>query len=287
MYSSIKRRLIGVVEVSNNRFIICSEPYFLILDEHLGINEVFNFDFKDSLTSYYITADIRNLKTNSDKTHLYLTVAPGLPTSHENYFTSGRIVEIDIKEGNYRILPVTLPYDYAADKNYRLFDIPNFTIFDDNLFYIYPGSNYLYEYNPKTDNLDSTIILPQHVEINSKEVGRTREDIIYTQFECNNFYQILNDDELMLMFYWEGKKRKTYNRQDGVFKALDCYILGYKPDENIILFDKIFEPSVNHFKMAYVFKDGKLYLHYDPAYDPVTESDKIESKLFVYELIIK
>lgn len=279
MYSSIRNKLVGVIEVYNNNLLIISDPYFLIVDRDLEIQKVFNFNIHDNITNYYITGDVTNIKSNEDRTCVYFTIAPGLPAKEENYFTSGRIAEVNLKTGNYRILPVPLPFDYEIGKNYEIFAMPNFTLHENYLYYIYPGSNYLYNYNLINDNIDSTFISPKHVEINVKEVGSNLEDL-FSHLECNNFYQIISDDDLILLFYWKGKTRGPHNRHYGL-KALDCYILGYKPDVNMVLFDELFETN-NLLKKAYMFREGKLYF----IYDDITKLNQLKTEILVYGLEI-
>lgn len=282
MYSSLPNSLFGVVEVKNNNFLVCSEPYFLLIDSTLNILNVFNFNLKVDSIKFYRTGDVSNIKLNDIKNCIYFPVSPRLPKKNIKTFNKGRIAEINLDKGTCKILPIKLPNDYEKGKDYKLFSVPNITIFKNRLFCIYPGSNLLYEYNLYTSKIDSIFISPKYAKICVKEVGTSMEDRVYSYLECDNFYQILNDNNIISLFYWKGKKRKTYNKRNGL-DEIDCYIMGYDPNKKEVLFDRPFTLK-NVFKKPYLFKEGELYL---VSNEETNDMNKIQSKIIKYEMVVK
>lgn len=278
MYSSLASNLFGVVE-ADNKFIVCSDPYFLITDSALNIIKEYKVDFSENSIKYYRIGDVTNIKFNESLTSVYFPVSPGLPEKDINAFYKGRIMEVNLNDGRSRILPIKLPFDYNEGTVYKLFALPNFTILKDKIYYIFPGSNYLYQYDLKSTKLDSVYISPKNVTINVKEVGNSMEDLVYSYLECNNFYNITSNDNLLLLFYFEGKRRKTYNRQKGL-DELDCYVMGYNPEKNTVLFDTELNIK-NILKKPYVFYRNTLY--FISNQESVYRSN-IQSKFLKYEM---
>lgn len=283
MYSSLPNSLFGVIEVKNNKFLVCSEPYFLLIDSTLNILNVFNFNLQENSIKFYRIGDVSNIELNDTKNCIYFPVSPSLPQKNKNAFDKGRIAEINLDKGTCKVLPIKLPYDYEIGKDYKLFSLPNIAIFRNRLFCIYPGSNYLFEYDLYTAKLDSIFISPKHAKISVKEVGTNMEDMVYSYLECDNFYQILSDNNIISLFYWKGKKRKTYNKRKGL-DEIDCYIMGYDPDKKEVLFDRPFTLK-NVLKKPYMFKEGKLYM---VVFNEETKAmNKIQSKIIKYEMVVK
>ncbi|TAL66403.1 MAG: hypothetical protein EPN88_08495 [Bacteroidetes bacterium] len=272
-------RLVGVLELNPNKFVICSDPLIFIVDSSLDVLSQYNFNSLENSVKYYIIGDALKLKLSSDKRYLYLTVAPDvLPL--ESY-KKGKIMEIDLEKGISRILPIKFPCDYVPGKDYRLFSMPNFTIFKNYLFYIFPGSNYLYKYELVSKLFDSIYILPKYVKINTKDFGPSMADMIYPYLESNNFYQLVNDNKILLLFYWEGKNRNTINRRKGI-NELNCFFIGYNPDTNEILFDSPLKLN-NVLKNVYNFKNGILSF-------PSQANENLDiskSKFLNYEMVIQ
>lgn len=282
MYNSLPNSLFGVVEVKNKNFLICSKPYFLLVDSLMNIINVYNINIQEDSINYYRIGDITNIQLNSNKSCIYFPIAPDIPHTNPNAFNKGRVVEINLDNGTFKVLPIKLPFDYEVGKDYKLFSLPNITIFKDKLYCIYPGSNYLYNYDLHTTKLDSTFISPKHVTINVKEVGTKMEDMIFSYLECNNFYHIASDNNMLLLLYWEGKKRRTFSMRNGL-EEINCYIMGYDPIRNELLFDTPFNLK-NVLKKPYMYNKNSFFLIQNQQDN---ETRKIQSKILKYEMIVK
>lgn len=257
-YRSLPTTLFGVVEINPDEYLICSEPYFLLINNNMDILKVYDTDFFDNRVKYYVVGDASQVKYSKTQNCVYFPVAPSVSKEDDGYFSLGRVAELNLNTGDFGILPLGLPSDYKAKTDYKLFSLPLIDIVGDNLFCIYPGSMVLYKCNLSTHAKTSIVINPQNAVISAKEVGNNMEDMSYSYFECGNFYQMFADENKLLLFYWQGKQRKTYNRKNGIAE-LDCYVLAYSHIDNEIIFDVPFDFKDVQ-KNPLMFQSDTLYM---------------------------
>ena len=229
--------MIGVVSIDSTKYLLISEPYSLLVDKSFKLIKKISSNVNSKKRIYYRSGNINHIIYNSNRNSVFFPVLPDLPANHEDYFEEGRIVEIDLVNDIAHLLPLGLPPDYQQGKEYQLFSIPIISILGETLYYIYPGSNYLFAYNLQTNNLKGIKIKPQYVnEMFTKEIGSQMGDAFFSIFECNNYYRMMTVDQNLYLFYWKGKNRNSNNGRIA-FNQLDCYVLAYSPKNNEVLFD--------------------------------------------------
>lgn len=276
-FSFMRANHYRVVEVFDNNILICSFPYYILLDQQLEPIDSFEVEDVTDSIPFHSQGSNYDIVVSSDKMRVYHNVAPLVPASMEEYFSASRIVEINLATQQSRFLPVGLPADYESGLGYQQLGMPCFTIHNEELFAIYPGSNFLYSYDPITDVTDSVFVLPEHVELNVVLGDDFLDKVMYGPFESNTFYHMVSFGDYILVFYREGESREKITSSG--LTALKSYVMGYDPSEKKILFDTPFLAGDNVSKIPYWVDNSLLYFPY------LGDEDSFDHKLMVYEIL--
>lgn len=275
-YPFMRENHFRVIEVFNTNILICAFPYYILLDHQLNPLDSFEVDDVFDSVPFHSQGSNYEIAISFDKMRVYHNVAPLVPATMNKYFYASRIVEINLETQQSRFIPVGLPPDYEVGLGYQQLGIPCFTIHNEKLFLIYPGSNFLYYYDPVTEIKDSVVLLPKHVEINVSLGDNFLDKVMYGPFESNTFYHMVSYGEYILLFYREGESRENITSQG--LTSLKTFLMGYDPDRKKILFDIPFLALDKISKIPFWVANNQLFF---PFFD---DKDSFEHKVMVYEL---
>lgn len=279
-YKGLQSGFVGAIRVEHNRYLLCSNPYFLVVDTLANVYNEQNFKFEFDGEAFNVAGNSLNLRFDKEQNNLYAPILPAIPCNHDKYFNYGRIARFNIESGDMSVLPAGLPADYKPLNSYELFSLPLFEIVDNKLLYIFPGSKWLYSIDMGNNVKDSVFISPQNADINSKSVNCVRE-MMTAYFGCSNWYRLLSDGNTTLLFYWKGKPKEEIKRREGL-KGMECFVLGFDINKNKILFDQPFDIT-GCMKNPLLFNDNILYF----TKEVEEVSYEFIAKIVGYEVAIK
>ena len=129
MYPSVVSNIFAVLEVVEDRYLVCSTPDMLLVDRDMNVLKEFHFDLSIDSVNYTRLGDATNIRLDSSRSCLYIPVSPLMPANNPKSFGKGRILELNLETGLSGLLPIGLPSDYEIGKDYKLFTLPKSNYF--------------------------------------------------------------------------------------------------------------------------------------------------------------
>ncbi|TCO04430.1 hypothetical protein [Natronoflexus pectinivorans] len=254
MHPGFLPRLFGVINTKSNKYVLLSEPYSILTDKNLNFNEKIVSNVNTNKQLFHRIGNITHVFNDTISNNIYFPVSPDLPENHIDFYNIGRILKVNLETNTSTLLQLGLPDDYKPNTKYGLFSIPLLVVLNDNLYYIFPGSNYLYQYNLRTNNLHCILIRPKYAKIGTKEIGNDPNDIFFSLFECDIFYRMIVVNDKILLLYWKGKRQESAKPR-ATFKDLNCFMILYCPKKNEVLFDSYLDVKGVNKNPVYVKND--------------------------------
>jgi hypothetical protein len=276
MYPNFLSNMLEVKQIGDQQFILISFPFSIIVDS--DFNFICKVTLKGNEELYTTPGNKSEICFSPQNNCIYYPIIPDLPATHKDYYSKGRIIEVNLHSEKINILPIGLPVDFESWKNYGLFSLPHITIWENYLFYIYPGSKILYKFDLNTHQQEGILLAPSHADITATEFTGNVFDQIKKHAESAKFFRIIGFGDLILLYYQTG----IDNVEKNGYRNKNTYVIAYSPSTNEVVCDISMNIADSYNTPTFLDNDFLYYLKDETS----SNLHEIKASFFKYKLEI-